>query len=85
MLYLGEYGRLVIIAAKTVDDLRAAGQDMNTASFIKAFNKKLELGTTANGPGEIGFFGLSIEQTAHHTIRTDVDDKLRSLGEHKIS
>lgn len=58
---------------------------MNAESSIKSFNKKLQLGKLADHADKMRFFGLSNEQPADYTIRTDTDEKLRSLDEHKIS
>lgn len=38
-----------------------------------------------NGPGNRRFFGLNVEQAKDYTIRSDADDKLKSIGEYKIS
>lgn len=85
LFYMHENGRLVLIAAKIVDDIKIAGTDSHSERFINMFNKSFKLGTIVKGPGMMRFFRINNEQGDDSTIRTDADDKLNGLSEYYIS
>jgi len=45
----------VLIVAKIVDDIKAAGAGDYAHLFIEAFNDKFKLGTVKSGPGKMSF------------------------------
>lgn len=79
LFYMHEHGKLVLIAAKVVDDIKIAGTDYHTNIFIKMFNQKFELGTIVKLPVVMRFFGINVEQAENMTIQTDADDKINGL------
>ena len=85
LFYKHEGGKLVLLAAKVVDDIKVAGEGDRAEDFIKRFNQKFELGTVARGPGKMRFFGINTVQHDDKTVSTDADDKLNSLVEADIS
>lgn len=85
LFYMHEDGELVLLVAKVVDDIKAAGKGDRAEQFIKQSHKKFELGTVSHGPGKLRFFGINTEQHEDLTVSTDADDKLKSLVELDIS
>lgn len=85
LFYMHDEGKLVLIAAKIVDDIKLAGTEYHTSRFIKMFNKSFKLGTVVKGPGSMRFFGINIEQDEDNTITTDAEDKLNDLTEYCLS
>ena len=85
LFYMKENGKLVLIAAKVVDDIKLAGTKHHTSRFIEMFNSTFNLGTVVSGPGVIRFFGINVEQAEDYTIKTDADDKLNGLTEYFLT
>lgn len=85
LFYMHEKGKLVLIAAKIVDDIKIAGTSYHTSRFIKLFSNSFKLGTIAKGPGRMRFFDINIEQSADCSIKTDAEDKLNGITEYYIS
>ena len=85
LLFRLENGKLVLIVAKIVDDIKAAGEGENAKLFIKSFNKNFELGTISSGPGRMRFFGINTVQEDDMTVVTDANDKLNALTEYVLS
>lgn len=75
----------MLIVAKLVDYLNAAGHGVIAQNSICNFKKKVELGTVLSGPGKMRFFGLTVEEAKDFTIKTDADDKLTGVREYTIS
>lgn len=44
-----------------------------------------KLGTVANGPGKLRFFGVNTTQEENFTVSTNVNDKLNSYTEYALS
>ena len=80
-----ENGRLVLIIAKIVDDLKIAGEDNCVQHFIEEFDKRFRFGDVKHGPGKLRFFGINTVQNSDFTIETDADDKLDSVTEYPFS
>lgn len=74
-----ENGRLVLIAAKAVNDIRAAGVGDNAQVLIDRFDNAFKLGTVSNGPGSLRFFDINTVQNGDLTVSTNADDKLNAL------
>lgn len=53
--YILKHGRLVFIAAKILDDILMTGEQREVSKIISGFNKKLQFGTVAHGPGNLRF------------------------------
>ena len=56
LFYQHENGQLVLLVAKIVDDMKAAGAGDRAQSFIKSFKDKFEVGTVVSGPGKNALF-----------------------------
>lgn len=82
LFYMHEKGKLVLIAAKIVDDINVAGTEYHTSWFIKMFTESFKLGTAVEGPGAMRFFGINIEQDEDYTIKKNAEDKLNGLKEY---
>lgn len=78
-------GQIVLFAAKSVDEILAAGSSDATKWFIDAFNDNLILGTVKEGSGKMRFFGIYTNQEQEKTIATDDDEKLNALTEYFMS
>lgn len=76
-IYHGE--ELVLIVAKVVDDIKAAGKGDLAEKLIPEFNKKFELGNIWSGPGEMRCFGIEVEKADDFTVRTNADSKLKEV------
>jgi len=85
LFYKREGGSLVLVVAKIVDDLKAAGKGRNAKQFLEEFNRRFKLGTINSGPGKLRFFGINTLQNEDFTIETDADDKMQALNEYPIS
>lgn len=85
LLYMHNQGKLILEAAKIVDDIKIAGTQYHTSRFISLFNVQFELWTVVEGPGVMRFFGINVEQYEDYTVHTDAEDKLNALTEYYIS
>ena len=85
LLFKKEAGKLVLVVAKIVDDLKAAGIGQSAKVFVDAFDSRFNLGTVNHGPGKLRFFGINTTQDEDYTIATDANDKLRAVMECPIS
>lgn len=75
----------MLIVAGVFDDLKAVEDGNHAAQFIHKFNRRFELGTTWSGAGKMKFFANSPEEAKDFTIRSNDDDKLRSIYEYAFS
>lgn len=74
-------GKQVLVVAKIVDDLKAAGIRQRAKDFLDAFDSRFKLGTINNAPGKPRFFGINTTQGNDFTIYTDADYKLEAIME----
>lgn len=61
-LYIHKNGRLILIAAKAVDEIKGTGRECHINRFVGEFNKRFKRGTVVNGPGKMRFFVINVEQ-----------------------
>lgn len=80
LLYRNCDEKMVLTAAKIVDDMDITGEMDAVDYFIKKLNEKFELGTVAHGPGRPRFFGMNIAQKENYSCYIDADDKLGALA-----
>ena len=85
LFFKKEGGRLVLLVAKIVDDLKVAGEGNRAELFLEAFDKKFKFGNVNHGPGKLRFFGINTIQNTDHTIETDADDKMEAVVEYPFS
>ncbi len=85
LFYKKEGGKLVLIVAKIVDDLKAAGVGNNAKNFLENFHKVFNLGTINHGPGRLRFFGINTVQSKDFTVTTDADDKMEAVSEYPLT
>ena len=85
LFYRKEGRKLVLIVAKIVDDLKAAGSGNYAKSFIERFNENFHLGTVNHGPGKLRSFGINPVQNKNFTIKTDANDKIEALQEYPLT
>lgn len=74
--------KLLVVAAKVVEDLKVAGTGENALILIDQFNKNFKLGTVASGPRKIRSIGINIKRKENVTVCTDIDDQLASSNEY---
>ena len=84
LFFKKEAGKLVLVVAKIVDDLKAAGIEQRATVFLDAFDSRFKVGTVNHGPGKLRFFGINTTQDEDYTIATD-NDKLQAVMECPIS
>lgn len=60
LFYIKKNGKLILIAAKIVDDIFSPGEHDAVNDFIKGFKAKFKFGTVVNGPGNLLFYGMNI-------------------------
>lgn len=82
LFYFRQDGKLALVVAKVVDDIKIAGIDNSSERFVKLFNEKYKLGEIIRGPTTMRFFGINIEQAEDRTLETNADDKLNNLTEY---
>lgn len=80
-----EAGNLVMVVAKIVGDLKAAGIGSRTKDFLDAFDSCFKLAMINNGPGKLRFFGINTPQDNEFTISTDANGKLEAIIECPLS
>lgn len=85
LFYYKMQGKIVLIVAKLVADLKAAGRGDNAIMFTKKFNESFELGTTWKLPGRMRCFDLNIEQFNDYSVKTNADDNLEKLQKDYVS
>lgn len=85
LFFQKENGRLVLIVAKIVDDLKIAGEGERPKWFLEKFDKKFKFGDVNHGPGKLRYFGINTTQNSDFTVETDADDKLDGVKEYPIS
>ena len=56
LFFKTENGRIVLIVAKIVDDLKVAGGDKCVQHFVEEFDKTLKFGDVKHGTGKLRFF-----------------------------
>ena len=78
-------GKLIMIAAKVVDDIIITGEDEVTCEFITGFEKRFKLGTVVRGPGNLRFFGLQVIQDQDLSITVDGNEKLDKSEPYPVS
>lgn len=79
LFHLVEKGELVLLVAKSVDDLLIAGVPESTKKFLSRFNSRFSFRTVVSGPGILKFYGLTIEQHEDFSSSIHADDKLNSI------
>lgn len=57
LFYKKNDGKLTLLVAKIVDDLKAAGTEDNALRFLEEFDKKLKFAEINSGPGKLCHFG----------------------------
>lgn len=85
LFYQKYNGRLVLIVAKVLDDLKAAGEGDRVKQFFKEIDRRFKFGDVKHGPGKLGFFGTNTVQNGDFTIKTDAGDKLNAVTEYPFS
>ena len=80
-----ENGKLVLLVAKIVDDLKVAGEGNRAQVFLERFDKHFKFNKLNHGPGKLRFFGINTVQNTDHTIETDADDKMDAVTEYPFS
>lgn len=60
-------GKLVLLAAKIVDDNLVTGTNIMVDTFILGFDEKFNFVTIVHGPGNLLFYGLNIVQNEDFT------------------
>ena len=80
-----ENGKLVLLVAKIVDDLKVAGEGNRAQLFLEKFDEQFKFGNVNHGPGKLRFFGINTVQNTDHTIETDADDKMDAVTEYPFS
>lgn len=76
-------GKLALVPAKMVDNIRVARIGDNAKNFKREYNKHFKFGIKAYALGKIQFFGIDTVQNDDMTISTDADDKQESWNEHQ--
>lgn len=85
LFFKREAGKLVLVLAKIVDDLKVAGTRDRAKAFLDVFDSRFKLGTINSGTGKLRFFGINTVQHEDFTVATDANDKLESVSEHPIT
>ena len=85
LFYKKEGGKVVLIVAKIVGDLKVAGDGKRSEKFLKSFHIRFKLGIINHEPGKLRFFGINNTQNQDFTIAKDADDKLQAVSEYSIS
>lgn len=85
LFFQNENGRLVLIVAKIVDDLKVAGEGDRAKLFLDKFDKKFKFGNVNHGPGKLRYFGINTIQNVDFTVETNADDKLDGVQEYPLS
>lgn len=76
LFYRKEDGRLVLIVARIVEDLKAAGEAGRVEHFMKELTRRFKFGDVKHAPGKLRFFGINTIQNGDCTIETDADENL---------
>lgn len=71
--------------AKIVDDIIITGFAYIELRVVKEIYVTFALGSIANGPDHMLFFGLNIEQMDDFSVQTNCDDKLNQLEAYPLS
>ena len=82
LFFKRESGKLVLIGATVVDDLKDTGAGNRYKALLDMFNSCFKLGTLNSGPGKLRFFGISTIQNEDSTVATDADDKLEAFSKY---
>ena len=77
--------KLVLLAAKIVDDILITGVYKHVKAFLHGFNSKFALGTVVSGPGNLRFYGLNIVQDEDMSCSINAEDKLLALEQCPIT
>lgn len=85
LFYRIENGRLVLIVAEIVDDLKGAGEGDRVKTFMAEFDRRFKFGDIMQGPGKLRFFGINTVQNGDLTIETDADDKIDAVVEYPFT
>lgn len=85
LFYKMKNEKLVLIVAKIVDDLKAAGEDNRAKEFMDKFDKTFKFGDIKHVPGKLCFFGINTVQNGDLTIEKDADDKMDAVPEYPFS
>lgn len=85
LFYKKRNGKLILIMAKIVDDLKAAGCDDNVTLFLRYFDKIYKFGDINHGPGKVRYFGINTIEHQDSTVETNADDKLDALEGYRIT
>lgn len=76
--YKQQNGKLVLIVAKIVDDIKAASIGHNSKKSIESFEISFKLGTVSNGSDKLRFFGINTVRDEEFTVTTNAHDKLHA-------
>ena len=85
LFFKREKGKLVLVVAKIVDDMKVTGLGMRAKKFLDEFDRCFKLGTVNSGPVKLGFFGINTVQSEDFTVATDADEKLEAVAEYPLT
>lgn len=84
LFYLRSNGKLLLAAAKVVDDILISAPVSRAKSLVKHICTKLKLGTIVYGPICFNFCGLKISPCEDMTVTVSAEKKMDELCEYTI-
>lgn len=83
--YQKENGRSVLIVAKVVENLMAAGEKDLFKTFIENFDTRFKFGEVKHGTGKLRLFKINTVQNDYLTVEVYADDNLEAFIEYPFS
>ena len=85
LFYKMKNGKLILLAAKVVDDILLSGPKDEKKKFIENLKNYFKVGTIVHGPGNLLFYGLNVFQNENYNIQISSDEKLDSIAAYQLS
>lgn len=77
--------QLVIVVAKLIDNIKAAGVENTAMKIIEVFHEWLKPGSISSRPENMHFFRIDTCQDADMNNKTEASDNLDALTEYYLS
>ena len=84
LFFKREAGKLVLVVAKIVNELKVSGTGNRAKAFLDVFDSRFKLVTINRGPGKLPFFYINTVQHEDFTGATDADENIESVSEYPI-
>lgn len=83
--YIYKSGRIILSAAKIVDEILFTGESDGVGTCLTGFKEIFKFGTAVHGPGNLRFYGMIILQNDDYFCNINFDDKLSALEPYPIT